>query len=120
MSLLPALAAAPRPQILRSKATSRAVANTNGSCRLDGEDAGRDRGQAGGAQMERRREASHIGTEAGAPKWHTTGLQPAFAAQVIGQVMMMGATSHGSHLASAAYRMAAPQIGTGAVFDRGF
>ncbi|MEI9991078.1 MAG: hypothetical protein WDM86_13660 [Rhizomicrobium sp.] len=103
--------------VLRARLASRGVAEANHSSALGSGDASEERR---GPTAERRRDPdklSQLGTHAREPLWNGPRLNPAFVAQVLGQVMM-DAQERASIRTTAAYRDAA-QIAPGAFFDHG-
>ena len=116
MSLLPTVSAVPRVIVTRAPDRVRAAGNANASRTLDGECNGNDQFAPRPHTMRRTAALSRIGTQTGAPLWNGPRLQPAFVAQVLGQVLMDPA-QRGLSLAPAAYGREAPQIPNGSFFD---
>jgi hypothetical protein len=116
MSPLPTVTFASSVMTSRGDVRVRGAGKTNTSRSLDGEGGG-DEAFGRSAQNDRRRAgASRIGTTAYAPLWNGPRLQPAFVAQVLGQVMMDG-RQEALRLALPAYRGEAAQIPRGSFFN---
>lgn len=114
MSLMPTSNVTISAPVLRARLASRGLAGINDSSRLGSESTGEDGSRAATDRRREDRKLSHFGTQAGEPLWNGPRLNPAFVAQVLGQVMM---ETHASTRAPAAYRSA--QIAPGAFFDCG-
>ena len=114
MSLTPTSTVTTSAPLLRARSASRGPAGINDSSRLGSESTGEDGTRAAADRRREDRKLSHFGTQAGEPLWNGPRLNPAFVAQVLGQVMMETQTSA---RAPAAYRSA--QIAPGAFFDCG-
>ncbi|HEY4943751.1 MAG TPA: hypothetical protein VII56_20150 [Rhizomicrobium sp.] len=115
MSLLPSVTLASSVIVARARERVRGVGDANSSRTLDGECEG-DGEFRRSAQGDRRRAAlSQIGTGSSAPFWNGPRLQPAFVAQVLGQVM----TDRQKQTLNPApaYRRQTAQIPNGAFFN---
>ena len=116
MSPLPAVTFASSVIASRSDGRLRAAGNASTSRSLNGEDAGEEAFGRSAQGDRRRADASRIGTNAYAPLWNGPRLQPAFVAQVLGQVMMDG-REEALRLALPAYRGEPAQIPQGSFFN---
>ena len=114
MSLLPTVSVASSVLVSRAPERVRGIGDANASRTLDGECPG-DGDFQRRAQTDRRRAAvCQIATGSAAPYWNGPRLRPAFVAQVLGQVMMVG---QASDLAPPAYRSQTAQIPRGSFFN---
>ncbi len=116
MSLLPTPNPTTSAPVLRARLASRGPAQASPSNSLGGNGAGEDPSHAATARRRASDKLFHFGTEAHDPLWNGPRLNPAFVAQVLGQVMM---EPQASTSAPAAYRRAAAQIAPGAFYDSG-
>ena len=116
MSPLPVLACASGAIASRSAERARTIGDASSSRTLDGECRSQDDARRGAPFRRTAVLVSRNGTETTAPLWNGPRLQPAFVAQVLGQVMM-DAQARALSLAPAAYRREAAQIRQGSFFD---
>ncbi|MEI9997102.1 MAG: hypothetical protein WDM91_21075 [Rhizomicrobium sp.] len=115
MSTTQTLFAPTSAQLARAKVMTRGIGKSNTSRTLDSGCGDEERFRERAAAFSHRAGASQNGTDTGVPPWNTIALQPAFVAQVIGQVLMQAQPVRSS-LAVAYGRVA--QVGTGALCDR--
>ena len=116
MSLLPTPNLTISAPVLRARFASRGPAEINDSSGLDGASTDADGDRAATGRRREDRTLSHFGAKAAAPLWNGPRLNPAFVAQVLGQVMM-DTQDRASARAPAGYRGA--QIAPGVFLDRG-
>ncbi len=116
MSLLPTSDLTISAPVLRARLALRGPAGINDSSGLGSKSSTEDGNHAANGRRHSDRSLSHFGTQAGAPLWNGPRPNPAFVAQVLGQVMM-DSENHASMRRPAAYRGA--QIAPGAFFDCG-
>ncbi len=116
MNLLPTPSLTISAPVLRARLASRGPAQINDSNTLGSEGADDERRHAAGDRRTDMKRLSHFGTDNTAPLWNGPRLNPAFVAQVLGQVMMEQ-REPASARPPLAYRAA--QIAPGAFFDRG-